>query len=236
MNWLAKALSRPTTLYVFALLSLALAAIASHTVLVQSLSELDEDSLIINTSGRQRMLSEQTFRLASELVTARSASETAKIKGQLKSSLDLMRESHNRLIENARRSATEASRDLTIEAAYFEGEPSLDERLRSYFNNLDTLVATGPQALSLEQDAYRAVARAHREGLLSDLDRVVQIYETEAKNSLEASEKLHVYLMLATSARRRAVWESVPPRSIASLNAGVPEWSLASSRTPFSKD
>lgn len=198
MNWLAKALSRPTTLYVFALLSLALAAIASHTVLVQSLSELDEDSLIINTSGRQRMLSEQTFRLASELVTARSASETAKIKGQLKSSLDLMRESHNRLIENARRSATEASRDLTIEAAYFEGEPSLDERLRSYFNNLDTLVATGPQALSLEQDAYRAVARAHREGLLSDLDRVVQIYETEAKNSLEASEKLHVYLMLAT--------------------------------------
>ena len=200
MNWLAKALSRPTTLYVFALLSLALAAIASHTVLVQSLSELDQDSLVINTSGRQRMLSEQTFRLASDLVAAQSAGEAAEIKGQLKSALALMRESHTRLTENARRSAEDASQDLTMESAYFEGEPTLDERLQSYFNNLDTLVATASAALSREHNAYRAVSIAHREGLLNDLDRVVQIYETQAPAKLNSSEDLHVYLMLATLA------------------------------------
>ncbi|MEM6584500.1 MAG: ATP-binding protein [Pseudomonadota bacterium] len=200
MNWLAKALTRPTTLYMLALLLIALAAIASHTVLVQSLSELDEDSLVINTSGRQRMLSEQTFRLASELVAARSVGEAEEIRAQLEASLDLMRSSHIRLAGNARPSAEGVPGELAIEAAYFDGEPSLDQRLRSYFDNLDALIATEPATLSVEQEAYRAIARSHREGLLGDLDRVVQIYEAQAQESLEASESLHVYLMLATLA------------------------------------
>ena len=198
MGTLTRAFAKPTTHYSLALLLIAIAAIASHTVLSQSLSELDEDSLVINTSGRQRMLSEQTFRLASELVTARSGSEVEELKGQLKSSLDLMRGSHIQLAENARPSAQGAPRNMAIEAAYFDGEPSLDARLRSYFDSLDALVATEPSALSVEQDAYLAVSKAHRDGLLSDLDRVVQIYEGQAQKGLEESEKLHVYLMLAT--------------------------------------
>ena len=200
MNWLAKALSRPTTLYVLALLMLALAAVASHTVLVQSLSELDEDSLVINTSGRQRMLSEQTFRLASELVAAQNPDESEALKSQLRSSLSLMRESHIELTKNTRSSAAAARADPIIEAAYFDGTPSLDARLGSYFDNLEALIAAAPNELSVENSAYLDVAEAHREGLLSDLDRAVQIYETQAQEKLEASENLHVYLMLATLA------------------------------------
>lgn len=198
MKWLVKALSRPTMLYSLALLLLAVAAVASHTVLVHSLSELDEDSLVINTSGRQRMLSEQTFRLASELVATQNQDEAEALKGQLRSSVRRMRESHIQLTDNARPSAARAPAAPSITAAYFDGEPSLDSRLISYFNNMDALISIAPEALSVDQDAYRAIATAHREGLLEDLDRVVQIYETQAQKKLEASENLHVYLMLAT--------------------------------------
>ncbi|MEO1729571.1 MAG: ATP-binding protein [Pseudomonadota bacterium] len=191
-----KTLSRPTALYVVALLTLAFAAIASHTVLVQSLSELDEDSLVINTSGRQRMLSEQTFRLAGELVAAEGAIDAQTIKGQLQTSLSLMRDSHERLASDVDQSPASSSRDIELKAAYFDGPEPLDDKLRAYFASLDTLLETPPEELSFEQEAYQSIAGTHRDGLLNELDGVVRIYEAKAQANLEASERLHVYLML----------------------------------------
>ncbi|MEM9310329.1 MAG: ATP-binding protein [Pseudomonadota bacterium] len=190
-------LGRPTTYYVLAILLLALAAIASHAVLVYSLSELDEDSLVINTSGRQRMLSEQTFRLARELVASEEASDAQALKEQLAASLSLMRDSHERLARDVQNSGGVSSWHLDLQAAYFEGASPLDVRMRAYFDALGSLLASPAEALSSDGAAYQSIARTHREGLLRDLDQVVQLYEGKAQANLEASERLHIYLMLA---------------------------------------
>lgn len=190
-------LSRPTTHYVLALLLLALAAIASHTVLVYSLSELDEDSLVINTGGRQRMLSEQTFRLAGELVASEDPSDTKALKEELAASLSLMRDNHEQLARDVENLDGASSWDLDLRAAYFEGASPLDARLRAYFTALSTVLETPTQAQSSQVTAYQYIAQAHRDGLLRDLDQVVQIYEGRAQANLEASERLHIYLMLA---------------------------------------
>ncbi|MEO0591518.1 MAG: ATP-binding protein [Pseudomonadota bacterium] len=192
--------SRQSARYGLALLLLALAAIASHSVLVYSLSELDEDSLVINTSGRQRMLSEQTFRLAGELVASEDPSDTQALKEQLGASLSLMRESHERLAGDVQNSDKASRWDLDLQSAYFEGASPLDARLRAYFTALSTLLETPAEALSSQVTGYRYIAQAHRDGLLRDLDQVVQIYEGKAQANLEASERLHVILMLATLA------------------------------------
>jgi len=195
MDSITRYLSRPTTHYVLALLLLALAAIASHSVLVQSLSELDEDSIVINTSGRQRMLSEQTFRLAGEFVVTTNPGERLALKNQLQSSYELMRESHEGLAGDVRQIANPSSWDDKLASAYFGDNPSLDDRLSAYFTALETVLATDPDALDSSQSAYRSLVRAHRAGLLSDLDSVVQIYEQKAQARLQASENLHINLM-----------------------------------------
>lgn len=193
----SKLFSRPNLQYVLALLALAVGSIASHFVLAQSIEKLDEDSLAINTSGRQRMLSEQTFRLAGEIVTVEGVEENRLVSQQLRASLSLMRKSHEELAANARQQVDLPLWDQKLRTAYFDGSPSLDDRLHDYFEAFDALLLAKPQSLSAKQDSYRQIVQAHQRGLLGDLDDVVKIYEGKAQARLAWSERLHVVLMLA---------------------------------------
>lgn len=196
MDAVISRLSLPTTRYVLGLLLIAIAAIASHIVLANSLSELDEDAIIINDSGRQRMLSEQTFRLTGELVAQRESSNVIELKEQLDASLALMRQTHERLAAKVRQTASPSKSDLDLRSAYFGGDPSLDSRLSNYFVALDTLIETSPDALNADMEAYRIIVTTHRNGILNDLDQVVNIYEEKAQSRLLASQDLHGQLML----------------------------------------
>lgn len=188
---------QPTTHYFLALLLIALAAIASHTILVHSLWELDEDSTTVNIGGRQRMLSEQTYRLAGALMVSDNADDRQALKAQLQSSLNLMRESHEGLANEARQIADPEGLDLNLKAAYFDGRPSLDQRLNSYFAALDTILQIDASASSAASAAYAFIALQHRNGLLEDLNHIAQIYELRSKSRLHASSNLHIYLMFA---------------------------------------
>ena len=196
MSTIISRLSLPSTRFALGLLLIAIAAVASHIVLVNSLSELDEDSIVINDSGRQRMLSEQTFRLASELVAQSASSDAAELSKQLDASLTLMRQTHERLAADARQNANPTKWDQELRSAYFGGDPSLDDRLSDYFVALDAMIETNPDALNAAPSAYRQIANTHRDGILSDLDQVVRIYEAKAQARLQASQDLHAKLML----------------------------------------
>lgn len=190
--------ARPTTHYVLALLLIGCAAIASHTVLVQSLAELEEDSVVINTSGRQRMLSEQTVRLAGELMVTNNPVEALALKTQLTRSLDLMRTSHEKLSSSIGETSAATGTRADLSEAYFGGERSLDTRLAQYFAALDQILALKRLAYSPSLGAYRTLVDAHRGGILRDLDRVVKLHELQAQERLQASERLHVYIMAGT--------------------------------------
>ncbi|RGP39817.1 Histidine kinase [Altererythrobacter insulae] len=196
MGAIVSKLSLPTTRFALGLLLIAIAAIASHIVLIKSLSELDEDSIVINDSGRQRMLSEQTFRLASELAAQSATSNAAELNELLDASLELMRQTHERLAADARQTADSTMWDQELRAAYFGGDPSLDDRLSDYFVSLRTMIEADPDALNADHPAYRQIANTHRDGLLSDLDQLVAIYEAKARARLQASQDLHAKLML----------------------------------------
>lgn len=193
---MAQIVSRPTIHYVLALFLVALAAVASHSILVYSLSQSDKDSVAINVSGRQRMLSEQTLRMAGELAVVNTAEDRRALQNQLRSSLALMRESHEQISTDVRTAANPSQWDLKLRSAYFAGTPSLDDRLSAYFAAVEAMLANGPDASVSDQAAYRSVVDAHREGLLRDLDQIVLIYEEKARSRLRASENLHLSLML----------------------------------------
>lgn len=190
--------AKPTTLYVAALLMLACAAIASHLLVAQSLDGLDEDSIIINRSGLQRTLCEQTLRLTGDLMVSDDPAEIAELQEQLRSSLARMRESHKSLTADVPRFHPKDAAQFALKAAYFDGDRPLDARLAIYFAAIDEILALDPALYSRDLVNYRVLAAAHREGLLRDLDHVVKLYEGQARARLAASEELHVLLMGAT--------------------------------------
>lgn len=196
MDSVLKGLSIPTTRFVLGLLLIAIAAIASHVVLVSALTEMEMDSIDINDSGRQRMLSEQTFRLAGELTRSARAADAAAQKAQLASSLELMRSTHERLAFEVGQATDPTKWDLELRRAYFDGDPSLDDRLSDYFAALEALIDLSPAAPNSNLSDYLSVASTHRAGLLSDLDKVVKIYEEKAQARLAKAEELHGNLML----------------------------------------
>ncbi|MBT8431259.1 MAG: type IV pili methyl-accepting chemotaxis transducer N-terminal domain-containing protein [Altererythrobacter sp.] len=196
MGAITNRLSLPSTRFALGLLLIAIAAVASHIVLVNSLSELDEDSIVINNSGRQRMLSEQTFRLASEFVAQSASSDAVELSKQLSASLALMRQTHERLAADVRQTANPTEWDRDLSSAYFGGDPSLDDRLSEYFVALEAIIETNPDALNADHPAYRQIANTHKGGILSDLDQVVKIYEGKAQARLQVSQNLHGQLML----------------------------------------
>lgn len=114
MDAVMKGVLQPTTRFLLGLLLIAIAAIASHVILVISLSEMETDSIDINDSGRQRMLSEQTFRLAGELTRPGGTGEAVVKKEQLASSLALMRSTHERLASEVGKAANPTQRDLGV--------------------------------------------------------------------------------------------------------------------------
>ncbi|MEM7779855.1 MAG: EAL domain-containing protein [Pseudomonadota bacterium] len=195
-HWTGWILRRPTTHYVFALLLIACASVSSHWLLVGSLANLEEDSTVINTSGRQRMLSEQTIRLAGELMVADSAREVASLRQKLTTSRDLMRDSHKDLLARLDGMPAVNAESEPIRNAYFGGRTSLDDRLRGYFSSIDDILAAEDDAYSVNMPAYRAMVTAHRDGLLGRLDGVVKLYELQSQERLRQSEQLHVYLVM----------------------------------------
>lgn len=191
------AILRPTALYVLVFILLTLATVASHTVLVRSLAKLDEDTVLINMSGRQRMLSEQTFRLAGELMDPASEVPGELARKQLQSSLALMLASHDDLTVKARIANDSSEWGNELDAAFFEGKPSLDLRLKTYFEALDTLLTASAENTASRQGAYKVIRSIHQDGLLVELDSVVEIYEARAQAHLEASRQLHFMLTMA---------------------------------------
>ncbi|MEM6586718.1 MAG: diguanylate cyclase, partial [Pseudomonadota bacterium] len=193
-SWLRRLLQKPTTHYVLGLLLIACASIASHALLVGSLADLDDDSTVINMSGRQRMLSEQTIRLSGELMMAKSEADIAELRGRLVRSATLMRASHGELLSRMERLSPASGERGALRSAYFGTNAPLDDQLERYFSAIDEVLATDSNAYSPTLPAYRSLAREHRDGLLARLNDVVKLHELQSQERLRRSEQLHVYL------------------------------------------
>lgn len=187
----------PTLYYIVALLLIACATVTSHIILENALRGMDADASVINSSGRQRMLSEKTLRLSGELMVMQEPAEVTRIKGELRDALRQMRSSHERLVSTVKASSGNGIGRADLRAAYFDGDPSLDHRLGAYFASLNRIVAERPANFTPRNQDYLAIHAAHRAGLLSDLDGIVKIYERRAREKVDEFEDLETWLMMA---------------------------------------
>ncbi|MEM1103356.1 MAG: diguanylate cyclase, partial [Pseudomonadota bacterium] len=160
----------------------------------QSLVVQDGDSALINISGRQRMLSQQTALYAEQLVHAASAEEAAKAENALRTAATLMRASHERLVARA------SQMSAPLYAAYFEGAAPLDTRVRSYLRDMDALLQDTQNSVTSGNANLIDARRTPKAGLLNDLDAIVSIYEAEAQAKLNDTKRLHTIIAISTLA------------------------------------
>jgi diguanylate cyclase (GGDEF)-like protein len=161
-----------TTYYSVALLAIGCIALISHLVQERSLESGQGIAATINSSGRQRMLSQRIESLAEQYHRGDSTARDEMVKA-----IDEFEKTHDRL-----------SGDRALHDTYFAGSNSLDKEVRAYIRSAREVSLLRPDDPAipalLAEMSYEA-----RSPLLTALNEVVSIHQ---KNSEEKLARLKV--------------------------------------------
>ncbi|OMH30380.1 ATP-binding protein [Motiliproteus sp. MSK22-1] len=205
---------------IIGLLLLALAAVASHLAIQRQIQQQQSGSVIVNLSGRQRMLSQK---LAKSALRILSNSDEVILTGalqELHDSLRILRETHQALVQGDNNLGLPGKNSTEIQKLFAElsdtyqqiteagerilihGQPFID---RSSVTD-DSLSAEGLTAeLDAEDDIHRALQQPdvktavaviiEREGrFLLGMDRIVSQYTAESQEKLEQTQEIETLL------------------------------------------
>ena len=198
---------------IIGLLLLALVAVASHLVIQRQIQQQQSDSVIVNLSGRQRMLSQK---LAKSALRILSNSDEIILRGaiqELSESLLTLRETHLALVRGDNSVGLSGKNSTEIRQLFAE----LSTAYRQITEAADKILALGQGVVAVAStdaasstdirtilkhpDVTAAVAViVESEGrFLSGMDRIVSQYTVESQDKLEQTqdvEDLLFYSML----------------------------------------
>ncbi|MCD6287665.1 MAG: PAS domain S-box protein [Candidatus Hydrogenedentes bacterium] len=161
-----------TQKYIFALSTIAAFTILAYFNLTYLINEQAHDGEIINTSGRQRMLSQKTALFAVNYKTK-----------QLQETVDLMDKSHANLL----------SRKMSdrLKKIYFSEPIMLDKKVKTYISNARSFIKSrdGRSLTYLLNNSQK---------LLKDLDSAVTAYQKDTEFKTKKLQKNELYILLLT--------------------------------------
>jgi nitrate/nitrite-specific signal transduction histidine kinase len=161
--------------YIPALIIIALFSVLGFINVKDIISSIRNEGKIINTSGRQRMLS-QKLRLLGDTYL-KNPNDTNK--SRFLDTIKIMEESHYYLLQNSEKNL--------IELLYYKNTLDLD--IKNYLHRAKQIINTNSfEDLNL--------LRNDSENLLDKLDYVVKIYEEEYKKKLFLLEEKGEYLLI----------------------------------------
>jgi len=191
--------SRLRTLYLAALAIIGFLALFSHQLVGSIERTLDRDGALINTAGRQRMLSQRVASLSQRLVAERRRADPqalAKLAGELDRALELWTVSHGGLLEPRQGSVQDASRrigrsleELTPLITATQGQVSALLR-----------AARAPAAEALEAAAAQRLPAIvmNTEAFLPAMDRIVGLYEADLQRRVARLQRVESWSLLFT--------------------------------------
>ncbi len=184
--------------YLIALVLIALLASGAWMTLWTVISAQKSNALVVNLSGRQRMLSQRIALFSNQWVHA-PASQHEKIRSQLQAAVALMEDTHNRLTHDEFDTELTGTLSPTIWALYFDGPESLDAHVRLYLKLAKELLKT-PQHQLKSSPLPAKIMEMASENLIMDLDAVVDQYQIEGEERVLYLEKIQTLLWVATLA------------------------------------
>ena len=183
--------------YITGLAIIGLSACASFICLRLALMRSETTALIVNISGRQRMLSQHIALDALKILNIETANSSQSPKDIL---TNIAIHSEEMQLSNKKLSSGDLSRTSKTtlsEAAqkiYF-GETNLSQRV-SRFTDLGTELVNTKNREKIELIAQKIISTSPN--LLKDLDRAVNLYQKEGEEKLALTEKLELGIISIT--------------------------------------
>ena len=144
--------------------------------------------------GRQRMLSQRTALFASNLATAETEQERARLRKTLVKLIQLFRDSNEGLVHGNPKLGLPGQPTAPLRSLYF-GETNLYQRVQRYADQL-TAVAEMPAPTTNAALVKSIMTLAP--GLLVDLNRAVKAYEAQATARVDFLHRAEGALVLFT--------------------------------------
>lgn len=181
--------------YWLAVLFIALLSSSAYFSFSYMLNQNATSAAIINISGKQRMLSQRTALLTSQLVHA-SAQESSHLKKTLLETVSLMESDHQALIHGSKNLNIPEQHSEEIHQMYF-GKMNIDSRLRAYINAIHNLIAAPTDELTPSNHNYQYI-KSNYTPLLNDLNTIVNRYQYEGEKRVQDIKQMELWLWLTT--------------------------------------
>ncbi len=186
-------------LYVLALSGIAAAIILSQMLIQNFVSKQENDSRVINLAGRQRMLSQKISKLALQINGTDNQNLRLRKTEELDSALNLWIKSHEGLSHGDAELGITGERSEQIAGMYEKIEPYYHSIVTNGNSLLDLLKenATVPAALL---QPYINNILVNEGKFLDGMDRIVFLYDDEAKAKVIQVKNFEVILLLISLA------------------------------------
>lgn len=193
----AKTLERPErkTLslkqaYILALSIILIVSTIKYALMETLVDHQSDSAIVINISGRQRMLSQRLAFYSVAFVHADSSSEREEIRPALLDTVDEFAASHNDLIGGNPERGLPKLENPAIYAVYFTQEPSLDALVDRYIESVRLILEANGSGEEAEQ-ALDYILDVGPDVLLDNLDKVVYLHEKQALDDVSYISNLH---------------------------------------------
>ena len=164
--------------YMLSVALIFLLSLASLLVLRHILQQQQDYTDLINISSRQCLLSQQIILLAHEIEGNRKESKTASLKEQIDYSINLMAQSHQRLISGKAMDGTGVELNDTLSTMFFQSPLEVDRLVTEYLADISAIVTKPVSEKSYEELASLSINA--RGILLTGLNKIAQQYEAES--------------------------------------------------------
>lgn len=188
-----------TLRYALVLMVLAILVTSNYLSLQRQIGLGALDSSVINTSGRQRMLSQRTALLAQQIALSEDGQELAELHAALSQAHAQLEVTHEQLLGDKTGLVHGANLSAALHPLYFDAPNNLDQHYHAYDELLHTLIKMPLDDRRALRVVARQIADLGVEGtLLSQLDHAVQLHQQNSVINLKRTNQLQRWIWLAT--------------------------------------
>lgn len=187
-----------TIRYVIALSIIAVLSFTAYFSLNAVIQSEETSAAILNTSGRQRMLSQRLVYFSEHLVGTEDKAKREEIRRKLLDSVDLMELSHKGLILGAPAMGLPGNPSPKIYAMYFSPPMALDEKVNTFLSEVKALAKAPDGELAPDNPHFHAIIGDAPGSLLASLDKAVTQYQHESEADIERLQSLETVVLIMT--------------------------------------